>query len=114
MAIGASLAGDKAAWRIHIDGLSRIVQDRGSRGGSAVPALLVNLIIEDCINNIFDFPRVYHESIIQSLSDSVCRTIEVILYLLWPSHSAAHLTLLAGELKDAICRTHSKDVFSWT
>lgn len=36
--------------------------------------------------------------------DAVGRTIELILYLLWPPQSAAHLTLLAGELKDSICR----------
>ncbi|KAJ5272407.1 hypothetical protein N7478_007532 [Penicillium angulare] len=153
MALGASLASDDIAWKVHINGLCRIVQDRGSFGRYAVP--------------IFGFPRVYHESIIHSLSwwhdarilkipticdrviqlrklidshhqyhfddtfvareieeplaklhyeardlrdennsqiDSVGRTIELILYLLWPSQSAAHLTLLAEELKGAICR----------
>ncbi|RAL03760.1 uncharacterized protein BO80DRAFT_462447 [Aspergillus ibericus CBS 121593] len=36
--------------------------------------------------------------------DATARAIELVLYLLWPSTSAAHLTLLAAELKDAICR----------
>ncbi|KAF9892985.1 hypothetical protein FE257_012396 [Aspergillus nanangensis] len=36
---------------------------------------------------------------------STARAIELVLYLLWPSQSSgAHLTLLAGELKEAICR----------
>ncbi|KAJ5114050.1 hypothetical protein N7456_002584 [Penicillium angulare] len=167
MALGASLAGDEVAWRVHINGLCRIVQDRGSHGRYAVPSMLIDLVIEDCINSIFGFPRVYHESIIHSLTwwddarilkipticaqviqlrkiidshhhyhfdspfiakeieeplailhyeardlrddknsqiDSVGRTIELILYLLWPTHSSAYLTLLAGQLKDAICR----------
>ncbi|PWY94396.1 hypothetical protein BO94DRAFT_581790 [Aspergillus sclerotioniger CBS 115572] len=36
--------------------------------------------------------------------DAAARAIELVLYLLWPSSSGAHLTLLAAELKDAICR----------
>jgi hypothetical protein len=36
--------------------------------------------------------------------DAAARSIELVLYLLWPTQSAAHLTLLAGELKEVICR----------
>ncbi|KAL4866973.1 hypothetical protein BDV12DRAFT_128513 [Aspergillus spectabilis] len=36
--------------------------------------------------------------------DSAARAIELVLYLLWPTQSRAHLTYLAGGLKDAIAR----------
>jgi hypothetical protein len=35
--------------------------------------------------------------------DVAARSIELVLYLTWPSQSGAHLTFLAGELKEAIC-----------
>ncbi|KAJ5827157.1 Polyketide synthase enoylreductase [Penicillium robsamsonii] len=35
---------------------------------------------------------------------AIARAIELVLYLLWPSWSGAYLTLLAGELKEAISR----------
>lgn len=125
-----------------------------------------NSIDRDSVNAIFNFPRVYHERILEILIDcndqritrvkAICdsviqlqkkidshdnqkfestlvareieeplanlhyelralraiddiyvqataRSIELVLYLLWPSQSGAHLTLLAGELKEAIC-----------
>ncbi|KAL4933209.1 uncharacterized protein BDV17DRAFT_104927 [Aspergillus undulatus] len=34
--------------------------------------------------------------------DAAARAIELALYLLWPTQSSAHLTLLAGEFKDSI------------
>lgn len=46
MALGASLAGDTITWKIHIDGLSRIVQYRGSGGRYAVPLFLIDLVTE--------------------------------------------------------------------
>lgn len=121
----------------------------------------------DSVNAIFNFPRLYHERIIEALIDyddqrmprvkGICdsviqlqkmidshhqhqfnatlvareieeplaqlhykvralraiddvyvqataRAIELVLYLLWPSKSGAYLTLLAGELKETICR----------
>ncbi|KAL4793762.1 hypothetical protein BDV19DRAFT_390962 [Aspergillus venezuelensis] len=36
--------------------------------------------------------------------EAAARAIELALYLLWPSQTSAHLTLLAGQLKEAICR----------
>ncbi|KAL4963698.1 uncharacterized protein BDV14DRAFT_83800 [Aspergillus stella-maris] len=36
--------------------------------------------------------------------DAAARAIEIALYVLWPSQTSAHLTLLAGQLKKAICR----------
>ncbi|KAL4783807.1 hypothetical protein BJX76DRAFT_348264 [Aspergillus varians] len=34
--------------------------------------------------------------------DAAARAVELTLYLLWPSQSGAHMTLLAGELKDVM------------
>lgn len=36
--------------------------------------------------------------------DSTARAIELFLYLLWPSKSIAHLTLLAGQLRTSIAK----------
>ncbi|KAL4735127.1 hypothetical protein BDV11DRAFT_208768 [Aspergillus similis] len=165
MALGASLAYDDIAWKIHMDGLAHIVSERVSRDPHSLPAWLIDLIVQDSINSIFGFPRVWHQSVVQILgehhdrrilklaeiSDSVirlrkvieslqasslnsmvvaqeieeplarlhyearnlratdnlhidaaARTIELILYLLWPTQSAAHLTLLASELKELV------------
>lgn len=128
---------------------------------------LADIIDRDSVNAIFNFPRLYHERILEIMRDcndqkisqirAICdsvtqiqetigsqhsqefdsysiaqeieeplaklhyevralrslddpyvqataRSIELVLYLLWPSQSGAHLTLLAGELKDTICR----------
>ncbi|KAL4973656.1 hypothetical protein BDW66DRAFT_100158 [Aspergillus desertorum] len=167
MALGASLVHDDIAWKIHMDGLAHIVRERASRDPHSLPAWLIDLIVQDSINSVFHFPRIWHQTIVQILgehhdprilrlaeiSDSVvrlrkaigslyadavnpipvardieeplarlhyearnlratdnlhidaaARTIELVLYLLWPTQSAAHLTLLAGELKEVICR----------
>ncbi|KAL4899844.1 hypothetical protein BDW74DRAFT_106631 [Aspergillus multicolor] len=166
MALGASLGHDEAAWRIHMDGLAHIVEERVARDPQSLPSWFVDLIIQDSINNIFEFPRVWHQRIVQTLGEShdrrilklaeICdsvielrkvigsfhenpsaiaiaqeieeplarlhfearslrasdnlhidaaaRTIELVLYLLWPTQSSAHLALLAEELKEVICR----------
>ncbi|KAL3431728.1 hypothetical protein BDV09DRAFT_175668 [Aspergillus tetrazonus] len=167
MALGASLVHDDIAWKIHMDGLARIVSERVSRGPHSLPAWFIDLIVQDSINNIIGFPRVWYQSIVQILGeqrdrrilklaeisdrvirlrkvieslqvsslnsmsvaqeieeplarlhyearnlraidnlhiDAAARSIELVLYLLWPTQSAAHLTLLAGELKEVICR----------
>ncbi|OOG00435.1 hypothetical protein ASPCADRAFT_187 [Aspergillus carbonarius ITEM 5010] len=167
LAIGAALAQDQVAWNIHINGLADIVRSRQCGVWPAVPSWFIDFLVQDSVNSIFDFPRVYHPSIIKALGDchgqgisrlaEICdrvvqlrgviesrhqhwldacvvareieeplarlhfetralrldggapidaaaRTIELVLYLLWPSPSEAHLTLLAAELKDAICR----------
>ncbi|KAL4957569.1 hypothetical protein BDW69DRAFT_156111 [Aspergillus filifer] len=36
--------------------------------------------------------------------EAAARAIELVLYVLWGSQTSAYLTLLAGQLKDAICR----------
>ncbi|KAL6231232.1 hypothetical protein BDW75DRAFT_233761 [Aspergillus navahoensis] len=175
MALGASLVHDDIAWKIHMDGLAHIVKERVSRGPHSLPTWLTDLIVQDSINNTFEFPRVWHQSIVQILgehhdrrilklaeiSDSVirlrkvigsldansvntipvaqdieeplarlhyearnlratdnlhidaaARTIELILYLLWPTQSAAHLTLLAGELKELVIGAIAADKVS--
>ncbi|KAJ5198209.1 uncharacterized protein N7498_007326 [Penicillium cinerascens] len=169
MAFGASLENDDVAWNVHIDGLAQILKERQSRSTTPPPSWLTGLVVHidrDSVNAIFNFPRVYHERILQiliecsdqsitrikAICDSViqlqkkidshdhqkfdsnlvareieeplatlhykvralrtiddiyvqatARSIELVLYLLWPSQSGAHLTLLAGELKEAIC-----------
>ncbi|KAL4757818.1 uncharacterized protein BDW70DRAFT_153045 [Aspergillus foveolatus] len=180
MALGASLVNDDIAWKIHMDGLAHIVNERVSRGLHSLPAWFIDLIIQDSINNIIGFPRVWYQSIVQILgeqrdrrimklaeiSDSVirlrkvieslqvsslnpmsvaqeieeplarlhyearnlratdnlhidaaARSIELVLYLLWPTQSAAHLTLLAGELKElvigAIAADKASPVRAW-
>ncbi|KAL3470330.1 hypothetical protein BJX99DRAFT_264322 [Aspergillus californicus] len=167
MAFGAVLAHEDEAWRVHIDGLARIITEREARNSLALPSWFLDLVVIDSINSIFDFPRVWHPSIVDALGkyhdkkilrlaeicdrviklrniidnldgccldaaviareveeplanlhyearalrssdnlhiDATARSIELILYLLWPSQSGAHLTLLAGELRDAISR----------
>ncbi|KAJ5382825.1 hypothetical protein N7517_000736 [Penicillium concentricum] len=158
LAFGASLERDDVVWNIHIIGLAHMIKDRKSRANP--PPL-------DSVNAIFDFPRVYHERILEALIacddqrilrikricdsaiqlqktieshhqhqfdptmvarkieeplsqlhyevralgavddvyvQATARAIELVLYLLWPSRSGAYLTLLAGELKEAISR----------
>ncbi|KAL4777230.1 hypothetical protein BDW60DRAFT_202141 [Aspergillus nidulans var. acristatus] len=180
MALGASLVHDDIAWKIHMDGLAHIVSERVSRGPHSLPSWFIDLIVQDSINNIIGFPRVWYQSIVQILgeqrdrrilklaeiSDSViklrkvieslrmsslnsmsfaqeieeplarlhyearnlratdnlhidaaARSIELVLYLLWPTQSAAHLTLLAGELKElvigAIAADKASPVRAW-
>ncbi|KAL4987369.1 hypothetical protein BDW68DRAFT_197453 [Aspergillus falconensis] len=180
MALGASLVRDDIAWKIHMDGLAHIVKERVSRDPRSLPAWFIDLIVQDSINSIFGFPRVWNQSIVQILgehhdqrilklaeiSDSVtrlrkvigslhqnsfssipvaqdieeplarlhykarnlratdnlhidaaARTIELVLYLLWPTQSAAHLTLLAGELKElvvgAIAAHEASQIRAW-
>jgi hypothetical protein len=53
--------------------------------------------------------RLHHEARALRVSDkphvdAAARAIELVLYLLWPSQSGAHLTLLASELKEVMCR----------
>ncbi|PYH94336.1 hypothetical protein BO71DRAFT_409408 [Aspergillus ellipticus CBS 707.79] len=167
MALGAALAHDDVAWNIHIAGVANIIKDWQSSTPYPIPSWFVDFIVEDSINSIFGFPRVYHPDIAQALGnlcdariakladictsvtnlrkiiqchhqhpldsryaareieeplarlhyetralraidnpsiDAAARAIELTLYLLWPSTSGAHLTLLAAETKDAICR----------
>ncbi|KAJ5297032.1 uncharacterized protein N7443_007925 [Penicillium atrosanguineum] len=167
MAFGASLENDDISWNIHIDGLAQILKERQSRSTDPPPPWLSDLVVLDSVNAIFNFPRLYHERILEILRDcndqrisqirAICdsvtqlqetigskhsqefdsysiareieeplanlhyevralralddpyvqataRSIELVLYLIWPSQSGAHLTLLAGELKDTICR----------
>ncbi|RDW76864.1 uncharacterized protein DSM5745_06856 [Aspergillus mulundensis] len=166
MALGASLGHDEIAWKIHMDGLAHIVQERVARDPQSLPSWFVDLIIQDSINNIFEFPRVWHPRIVEILGEShdrrilklaeICdsvtevrktissfhespsdvaiaqeieeplarlhyearnlrapdnlhidaaaRAIELVLYLLRPTQSSAHLALLAAELKEVISR----------
>ncbi|KAL2812335.1 hypothetical protein BDW59DRAFT_167841 [Aspergillus cavernicola] len=167
MAFGAALAQDDYAWNVHIDGLAHIIKDRESRNPHTMPTWFLDLVVQDSINSIFNYPRVWHQSIIQALGDyhdqrilqlaaihdsvvqlqntinshrkhpsdaaviaqvieeplarlhyetrslrtknnphidAAARSIELVLYLLWPSQTGAHLTLLAGELGDAMSR----------
>ncbi|KAL2860971.1 uncharacterized protein BJX67DRAFT_317822 [Aspergillus lucknowensis] len=161
MAFGASLENNQLAWNVHIDGLAHIIKERESRVPNSLPSWFIDLIVQDSINNIFGFPRVWHPTILSALGDyhqqsipklvatcdsvvqlgkvitshhdspfdtpliaqeieeplarlhyearslrasdnlhidAAARAIELVLYLLWPSQSTAHLTLLAGEL----------------
>ncbi|KAJ5518261.1 Polyketide synthase enoylreductase [Penicillium expansum] len=167
LAFGATLEQDDVAWNVHVFGLAHMLKDRKSRTMTPPPSWITDLIVQDSVNAIFKFPRLYHERIlevlidyndqrilgIKGLCDSViqlqkmieshhqhqfdptlvareieeplaqlhykvralraiddlyvqatARAIELVLYLLWPSRSGAYLTLLAGELKEAICR----------
>ncbi|KAJ5950903.1 uncharacterized protein N7479_009316 [Penicillium vulpinum] len=167
LAFGATLEQDDVAWNIHVIGLAHMIKDRKSRSMKPPPSWMTNLIVQDSVNAIFNFPRLYHEHIVEALIDyddqripiikricdsviqlqemieshhqhqfdptsvareieeplsqlhyevralratddvyvqATARAIELVLYLLWPSQSGAHLTLLAGELKEAICR----------
>ncbi|KAJ5668372.1 uncharacterized protein N7477_006942 [Penicillium maclennaniae] len=167
MALGASLENDDIAWNIHIDGLVQILKERKLRSTDPPPPWLSDLVVLDSVNAVFDFPRLYHESVVETLADcndqrisrikvicdsviqvrqtissqhsreldsefiareieeplanlhhevralravddsyvqATARSMELVLYLLWPSQSGAHLTLLASELKDIICQ----------
>ncbi|KAL4880310.1 hypothetical protein BJY04DRAFT_219304 [Aspergillus karnatakaensis] len=167
MAFGAALAHDDFAFKIHTEGLTQVIKDRLSRDPQTLPLWFVDFIIHDSVNRIFDFPRIWHPSIIEALGnchegkvqeladicdrvarlrrvidlhheqpldpmsiareieepvavlhyearglrihdspyiDAAARAIELLLYLLWPTQSQAHLTYLAGELKEAIVR----------
>ncbi|KAJ0426695.1 hypothetical protein BJY00DRAFT_329 [Aspergillus carlsbadensis] len=167
MALGAALADDRFAWKIHIDGLAHIIMDRESRLSNSLPAWIVDFVVQDSVNSIFDFPRTWHPSVISALSnyhdrrvsklaalcdgvahlrgvvdshykhtfdsvflareieeplsqlhcearalrtgnnlhiDAAARAIELVLHLLWPTHSEAYLTLLASELQDVMDR----------
>ncbi|KAL4994645.1 hypothetical protein BDV10DRAFT_197365 [Aspergillus recurvatus] len=175
MALGASLAHDDIAWKIHMGGLAHIVKERVSRDPRSLPTWLIDLVVQDSINSIFEFPRVWHQTIVQILGEhhdgrilklaEICdsvirlrkvidsihlnslisipvaqdieeplarlhyearnlratdnlhieaaaRTIELVLYLLWPTQSAAHLTLLAGELKELVIGAVAADKVS--
>jgi hypothetical protein len=46
MALGASLVHDDIAWKIHMDGLARIVSERVSRGPHSLPAWFIDLIVQ--------------------------------------------------------------------
>ncbi|KAL3440351.1 hypothetical protein BJX65DRAFT_300536 [Aspergillus insuetus] len=167
MALGAALADDRFAWKIHIDGLTHIIRDRESRLADSLPSWVIDFVVQDSINGILGFPRIWHPSVINALShyhdqrlsklaalcdgvsrlkgmvdshhehalDSVlvaqaieeplaqlhyeartlrtsdkihieaaARAIEIVLHLLWPTHSAAYLTLLASELRGVMQR----------
>ncbi|KGO69002.1 Protein of unknown function DUF3468 [Penicillium italicum] len=167
LAFGATLEQDDVAWNVHVVGLAHMIKDRKSRTMSPPPSWITDLIVQDSVNAIFNFPRLYHERILEALIDyddqrilrikgtcdsviqlqkmidshhqhrleptlvareieeplaqlhyevralrafddvyvqATARAIELVLYLLWPSRSGAYLTLLAGELKEAICR----------
>ncbi|KAJ5850883.1 hypothetical protein N7455_010739 [Penicillium solitum] len=167
LAFGATLEQDDVAWNVHIIGLAHMIKDRKSRAMTPPPSWMTDLVVQDSVNAIFNFPRLYHERILEALIDyndqriprlkGICdsviqlqkmidshhqhqfdatlvareieeplaqlhyevralraiddvyvqataRAIELVLYLLWPSKSGAYLTLLAGELKETICR----------
>ncbi|KAL2812950.1 hypothetical protein BJX63DRAFT_421477 [Aspergillus granulosus] len=167
MALGAALANDRFAWKIHIDGLAHIIRDRESRLPNSLPVWVVDFIVQDSINSIFDFPRTWHPNVLSALRnyhdqqvfklaalcdgvthlrsvieshherafdarliardieeplarlhyearalrnsnnvhlDAAARAAELVLHLLWPSHSGSYLTLLAGELRDVMRR----------
>ncbi|BCS26786.1 uncharacterized protein APUU_51497A [Aspergillus puulaauensis] len=162
MVFGAALACDDIAWKIHIEGLVQIINDRESRDPLGLPSWLIDLIVQDSVNSIFGFPRAWHPKLIHALREyhdgkitklsSICdnvmqlrwvinchhqspldpisiaevieeplaelhhqaralrspdnvhidaaaRAVELVLHLLWPTKSPAHLTLLASELK---------------
>ncbi|KAF7518419.1 hypothetical protein PCG10_000443 [Penicillium crustosum] len=167
LAFGATLEQDDVAWNVHIIGLAHMIKDRKYRAMTPPPSWMTDLVVQDSVNAIFNFPRLYHERILEAMIDyndqrilrlkGICdsviqlqkmidshhqhqfdatlvareieeplaqlhykvralraiddvyvqataRAIELVLYLLWPSKSGAYLTLLAEELKEAICR----------
>ncbi|KAJ5494209.1 Polyketide synthase enoylreductase [Penicillium fimorum] len=69
LAFGATLERDDVVWNIHIIGLAHMLKDRKSRAMNAPPPWMIDLIVQDSVNAIFDFPRVYHERILEALID---------------------------------------------
>lgn len=85
------------------DSVTQLQETIGSQHSQEFDSDSIAREIEEPLANLH-----YNVRALRALDDpyvqATARSIELVLYLLWPSQSGAHLTLLAGELKDTICR----------
>ncbi|KAI0121386.1 hypothetical protein BJ170DRAFT_644657 [Xylariales sp. AK1849] len=68
MAFGERLRHNDHAWNIHIDGLARLIKERRSQGATDLPQWFCDLLVLDSVNDVLQFPRIYHEKIIKAVS----------------------------------------------
>ncbi|KAI8631870.1 hypothetical protein F5Y19DRAFT_422399, partial [Xylariaceae sp. FL1651] len=64
MAFGERLRHNELAWNIHIDGAAQLVRDRISKGTLGTWPWFWDLLILDAVNNVFHFPRFYHQKFV--------------------------------------------------
>ncbi|KAF3025614.1 hypothetical protein E8E14_012738 [Neopestalotiopsis sp. 37M] len=65
MAFGERLVQNNAAWKVHIDGLTEMLNQRYERGERFLPPWLYEMVISDATNYVLGFPRWYHPQLAQ-------------------------------------------------
>ncbi|KAI1421932.1 hypothetical protein F5Y12DRAFT_663562 [Xylaria sp. FL1777] len=66
IAFGERLVHNDLAWNIHIDGAVQMVNERRLLGLPAMSPLLEDILINDIINDMFGFPRLYHKKFVNA------------------------------------------------
>ncbi|KAI9159163.1 hypothetical protein HJFPF1_07171 [Paramyrothecium foliicola] len=64
MALGERLMQNDAGWEVHMNGVIQAVQQRQSRNLQGIPSILASLLILDSTNNIFGYPRMFHDKLV--------------------------------------------------
>ncbi|KAI1266285.1 hypothetical protein F5Y18DRAFT_435203 [Xylariaceae sp. FL1019] len=70
MAFGERLLSNEAAWKIHINGAVELLNERKAQGLTVLPCWAEDLLTRDIINDLFGFPRFYHQKLVDVTSSS--------------------------------------------